>query len=449
MYVGSRVLRRQIYERLASCMSRRYLNHGPSRAITSKIFEKYHNNHPQQNLLRRLPIQPITGQFSYRFYGKKSPPAFDGKSRSSTAQNDDDDDWSDKDWSSDDEYFEDKNEKTDLAVPNAVPEIFPKVPLIAVKYPIFPKFSKILEVSDPKLIKRLEWCVGNYTPYAGVFVLKDFESETANVTDINQVHPVGTFIKIGEMERRGNKLHLIATGHRRIKIIRPIDRLTVHPSDTEARKENDDNVEKKPIESASPEPAKAIEKETVRERVRERVRDKVKDKGDYVNVKRAPTPPPTPPPTEDPDAESKDNGPTYIHMVETENMTSSEVDTQSTEYKAITLEIVSTVRQIITENPFIQEAVKQMLGENLNVAENPAYLADLAAAITSARPAELQQIMEEEDVIYRNLVNAISHLKLISNFVSSPRADNKKDALIIGIGQKGNGSVEFTTQIGC
>lgn len=399
MYVCSRVLRRQVSERLASCLSRRNLSYGPTRAITSKVFEEFHQNRLQ------LPSTPaITGTFIHRFYCNKRPPA----SSSYDDDEDDDDPWTEDDWSSDDEPIR----RTDLAVSNTVPEHFPKVPLIGIKYPIFPKFSKIVEVSDPKLIHRLEWCVANYVPYAGVFVLKDSDSETTAVTDINQVHPVGTFIKIGEMERRGNKLHLIATGHRRIKIVRALamheHKMVKEEGENKTKVGADekpkDSGEKKPIDSSDPPKVISdvknganVSSETPKADA-PKPKDNgvkppwwktpVKPKNTYVAV-RSPHERYNPP---------KSNGLDTIQMVETENMTAGEVDKQSTEYKAITLEIVSTIRQIITENAFIQEAVKQMLGENLNVADNPAYLADLAAAITSAIPAELQQILNEEDV---------------------------------------------------
>lgn len=400
MYIRSLVLRQQISDRLASCLSKRNLSYGTTRTITSHTFEKFHHNqHRHQQLQPILSTQTLGGHFSYRFYSKKSSSNFNDKPQSSSA-NDGDDDGndegyhvSDTDWSDSDEYWAENNEKTDLTVPDAVPEIFPRVPLIATKYPIFPKFTKILEVTDPKLIQRLEWSVRTYAPYAGVFVLKDPESETTNVTDIKQVHQVGTFIKIGEMERRGNKLLLIATGHRRIKIIRSID-----PEKLQAADE------------------KALEKQGGEKGAEKKPGHPKEKKGDYVRVKH---PPPVPPATVDAGTDKpKDDGLPVIQMVETENMMTSKVDKQSTEYKAITLEIVSTIRHIITENPFIQETVKQMLGENLNVADNPAYLADLAAAITSARPAELQEIVEEEDVNLFVLFFFLSknyYLKLITS----------------------------------
>lgn len=375
MYVCSRVLRRNVSERLASCVSRRNLSYGPTRAITSKAFEQFHQN---RLLLPSTPV--ITGTFIHRFYGSKPPRA------SSDYDDDDYDGWSSDDgWSTDDE----PNIGNDLALPNAVPERFPTVPLIGVKYPIFPKFSKIVEVSDPKLIHRLEWCVAHFVPYAGVFVLKDSDSEATTVTDLNQVHPVGTFIKIGEMERRGDKLHLIATGYRRIKIVQAL------PSHEEGKNEATFKV---PIAAVTPKvesdvndangSSESSKTGVVRPPWWTKTVERKTD--NYHDVSRSTAHDKYMPP--------KIDGPETIQLVLTENLSTGEVDKQSTEYKAITLEIVSTIRQIISENPFIQETVKQMLGENLNVADNPAYLADLAAAITSAVPAELQQILNEQNV---------------------------------------------------
>lgn len=385
MYVSSVILRRQISERLALCLSRRNLSYGSARAITSKIFEKFHENQ-QQNQVRFLPIQTITGPFTYRHMhsGRKPPSSSDNKPSSASGDDDSSDDgedylWSDRDWSSGDDYSDGKTQKTDLALPNTVPDFFPRVPLIAMKYPIFPKFSKILEVSDPKLIQRLQWAVGSYAPYAGVFLLKDPESESTQVTNINQLHPIGTFVKIGEMERRGDQLHLIATGHRRIQLIRAVDEeprrktvLTIKdimkPTGGKVKVADNNN--------------KSIPSKTEISKVADDNNISISTKTENIDAK-------TP----------KNDVPKQIYMVETENVASSDIDKQSTEYKAVTLEIVSSIREIIAQNPFIQETVKQMLGENLNVADNPAYLADLAAAITSARPAELQQILEEKDVI--------------------------------------------------
>lgn len=399
MYVCSRVVRRHFTERLVACVSRRNLSYGPTRAITSKIFEKFHQNQQQQwDQFRITPAYTLTaGPFASRFYSRKPPSNTNDKPQSAANDSSGDDDdtlppvnWSDSDWS-DDEFFADAR-KTDLALPNAVPDIFPKVPLIALKYPIFPKFSKIIAVSDPKLIQRLEWSVASSTPYAGVFVLKDTESDATEVTDLSQVYPVGTFIKIGEMERRGDKMHLIVTGHRRIKITRAITKEPVYKWPNSPKLKDNGNASKPEAESRN-----ILEgpKPFARSRATEKVADNDAAKNDYVNVGR----PSNPPPSEKEETETpKTDGPPTIIMVETENMKIGEVDKESTEYKAITLEIVSTIRQIITENTFIQEAVKQMLGENLNVADNPAYLADLATAITSARPEEQQKVLEEEDV---------------------------------------------------
>ena len=58
-----------------------------------------------------------------------------------------------------------------LPATQIVPDTWPTVPVIAVnKHPVFPKFVKIVEVSDPKLMAILRRKVRLNQPYAGVFV---------------------------------------------------------------------------------------------------------------------------------------------------------------------------------------------------------------------------------------------------------------------------------------
>lgn len=382
MLACSRILKTRFSGQLTSCVLKRSLHYGPTRILTSTTFERFRNN--QQPLLR----QSQSGHLAYRFYAKQP---FDNSSSSNN--NDDPNRAADEEfWYSDedgefDESEDEEDERSDIALPSSVPLQFPVVPMIAVKYPIFPKFSKILEVTDRNLIKSLEMMVELRTPYAGVFVLKDPESESTMVTNVDQVHRVGTFIKIGEMEKRGDKLNLIATGHRRIKLIRQLEATTPQATTPKAKTSsaNRDAILAK-LEACVVKQDEKLKDETEQTdgAKKKKAAKELKDEKERKNAKEE---------TDEKNAKSNS-----VILVETENMRSSGVDKQSTEYKAITLEMVSTIREIISENPFIQEAVKQMLGENLNVAENPAYLADLAAAITSARPEELQQIIEEEDV---------------------------------------------------
>ncbi|KAL1435426.1 hypothetical protein MTO96_000103 [Rhipicephalus appendiculatus] len=80
------------------------------------------------------------------------------------------------------------------------------------------------------------------------------------------------------------------------------------------------------------------------------------------------------------------------------------------EMKAVTQEIVKTIRDIIALNPLYRESIQQMIQAGQRVVDNPVYLSDLGAALTGAESHELQQILEETDISKRLLL-ALSLLK--------------------------------------
>lgn len=95
--------------------------------------------------------------------------------------------------------------------------------------------------------------------------------------------------------------------------------------------------------------------------------------------------------------------PQPILMVEVENVVHDKFTT-SEETKALTQEIIKTIRDIIALNPLYRESIQQMLHQGQRVVDNPVYLADLGAALTAAEPADLQQVIEETSVItYYNI----------------------------------------------
>ena len=105
----------------------------------------------------------------------------------------------------------------------SVPDNFPIVPIIPVTHsPLFPKISppKLLEVTDKWLIDILQRQWNLSQPYAGTF-LRQNESETGEVVyDLNDIHHVGTFVRISDMVvTEEGKLRMAVDGHRRIQII--------------------------------------------------------------------------------------------------------------------------------------------------------------------------------------------------------------------------------------
>uniref|UniRef100_A0A8C0BVJ8 Lon protease homolog, mitochondrial n=1 Tax=Buteo japonicus TaxID=224669 RepID=A0A8C0BVJ8_9AVES len=193
-------------------------------------------------------------------------------------------------------------------------------------------------------------------PYAGVFLKKDDNNESDVVEDLNEIYQMGTFVQIHEMQDLGDKLRMIVMGHRRIRINKQLE---VEPEEPE-NKQKIRRKQKRSKKEAEEEPG-------------------AKDQPVEVVL--------------DPVAASSQE----VLMVEVENVVHE--DFQITEeVKALTAEIVKTIRDIIALNPLYRESVLQMMQAGQRVVDNPIYLSDMGAALTGAESHELQDILEETSV---------------------------------------------------
>lgn len=76
------------------------------------------------------------------------------------------------------EYHEEKTQSTHPSLPATVvvPEVWPHVPIIPInRNPVFPRFIKLVEVSNPVLIDLIRRKVRLNQPYAGIFLKKSEE----------------------------------------------------------------------------------------------------------------------------------------------------------------------------------------------------------------------------------------------------------------------------------
>ncbi|XP_029470807.1 lon protease homolog, mitochondrial [Rhinatrema bivittatum] len=254
--------------------------------------------------------------------------------------------------------------------PLLVPEVFPNVPLIAVtRNPVFPRFIKIIEVKNPKLVELLRQKVRLAQPYAGIFLKKDDNNESDVVENLNEIYQMGTFVQIHEMQDLGDKLRMIVMGHRRIRINK---KLNVEAEDVvEENKKKSGRKMKRPKKESGDDAA-------AREQMMELVIESVSTTSEVL-------------------------------MVEVDNV--EHEDFQVTEeVKALTAEIVKTVRDIIALNPLYRESVLQMMQAGQRVVDNPIYLSDMGAALTGAESQELQDVLEETNIPKR-LYKALSLLK--------------------------------------
>ncbi|XP_061744502.1 lon protease homolog, mitochondrial [Nerophis ophidion] len=264
-----------------------------------------------------------------------------------------------------------------------VPEVFPDVPLVAVsRNPVFPRFIKIIEVKNKELMELLRRKVRLAQPYAGVFLKKDDTNESDVVESLDAVYATGTFVQIHEMQDLGDKLRMIVMGHRRVRITK---RLEVELEEAAPPSEAESGQQAKPAARRKAKRSRRDQAGTLSEQMEDKI----------VEADLMPEREPLPS--------------ANILMVEVDNV-HHEQFTVTEEVKALTAEIVKTIRDIIALNPLYRESVLQMMQAGQRVVDNPIYLSDMGAALTGAESHELQDVLEETNIPKR-LYKALSLLK--------------------------------------
>jgi len=210
----------------------------------------------------------------------------------------------------------------------------------------------------------------------------DENDESEVVGDLSQIHPIGTFVQIHELQDLGDKLRMVVMAHRRIKI----NELIVEDAVETAEAAQDDNV--------------APSKRKIKNRTsRKRKEDKVEAVEDSPATEKS---------AADDEPPLVQQSPQVL-MVQVENVVHDKF-VMNEEVKALTQEIIKTIRDILALNPLYRESIQQMLHQGQRVVDNPVYLADLGAALTAAEPADLQEVINEINIPKR-LVLTLSLLK--------------------------------------
>ncbi|XP_050349891.1 lon protease homolog, mitochondrial isoform X2 [Nymphalis io] len=249
----------------------------------------------------------------------------------------------------------------------AVPEVWPQVPVIAInRNPVFPRFIKLIEISNPALIDLIRRKVKLNQPYIGIFLRKKEDEKSDVVSNLDDLHQVGVFAQIHEMQDMDYKLRLVVMAHRRIKITGQFV---------------EDEVETGPAESDA-------------ERRRRKHRNTRRQRNDSDS---------------EGEKETKKTQTDQVMMVKVENLMHEKFQ-QNEEVKALSQEVIKTIRDIINMNPLYRESLHHMLAQGQRVVDNPVYLGDLGAALTGAEPHELQAVLEEMDIPKR-LMMSLSLLK--------------------------------------
>lgn len=109
----------------------------------------------------------------------------------------------------------------------SVPEVYPRVLALPIaRRPLFPGFYKAVVIRNPSVVAAIKEMMKRGQPYLGAFLLKDENTDSDVITDINSVHQVGVFAQItsifaantGSGEDKDEGLTAVLYPHRRIKM---------------------------------------------------------------------------------------------------------------------------------------------------------------------------------------------------------------------------------------
>eukprot|EP00730_Choanoeca_flexa_P020270 TRINITY_DN9909_c0_g1_i2.p1 TRINITY_DN9909_c0_g1~~TRINITY_DN9909_c0_g1_i2.p1 ORF type:complete len:953 (+),score=260.68 TRINITY_DN9909_c0_g1_i2:119-2977(+) len=216
-----------------------------------------------------------------------------------------------------------------LVGPVQPPAFWPEaVVLPLARHPVFPKFVRMIEITDKAMVDRIQQLRRARHPFVGAFLLKPDTYDEANppsqIDALSEVEPIGTFCQIHEMSTtREGYLRVMLEGLRRIHITGQVQA-------------------SEPIEDQSDTPMPLVAK--------------------------------------------------------IDNLTDEPFDRSSQEIKALSHEVIASVRDVVSLNPMYRENMNRVSELGSRNLDNPVHLCDFAAALTSGEPEELQAILEELNI---------------------------------------------------
>lgn len=297
-----------------------------------------------------------------------------------------------------------KAQGRDIAKPT-VPDVYPQVLAIPISQrPLFPGFYKAITIRDPNVISAVQELLKRGQSYVGAFLLKDQDSSQDVINDPSEVYDVGTFCQITGAFPSGhdnNKaLQAVLYPHRRIKLTELIP-----PNRTEVVGAEDTGAAQATIENASSaEPAKQTDAENkggdIVASFEEQNTDKDKDKD--VQTK---APPPVAP------TSFLKTWP--VSLVNVENLADEPFDKRSPTIRALISEIVNTCKETANVNHLFRDHVSAfaMSQSAANIADEPAKLADFAAAVSGGGEMEEAQNVLAALNIEQRLSKALEVIK--------------------------------------
>ena len=289
-----------------------------------------------------------------------------------------------------------------LAKPS-IPEVYPQVMAIPIaKRPLFPGFYKAITIRDPAVVAAIQEMMKRGQPYVGAFLFKDEATDKDIIEKMEDVHDVGVFAQItSSFPVNGEQTSLTAVlyPHRRIRMT------ALMPPSRDQGKEQIHSV---------------VEVQPVRDEKSKGQDGTIESQGDVVASFEEPA--------KDPSTHLAVYEPTAflrkypVSLVNVENLSEEPYDKKNDTIKALTSEIIGVFKEVAQLNSVFKDqihdfSVSQSAG---NVIEEPAKLADFAAAVSAGDIGELQEVLSEMNVeqrlhkAYLVLKNELMNAKLQS-----------------------------------
>ena len=311
-----------------------------------------------------------------------------------------------------------------------ISEIYPQMLALPIsRRPLFPGFYKAVVISDERVMKAIQEMLERQQPYVGAFMLRDSERDTDVIENVDDVYDVGVLAQItsafpSKDEKTGKEtMTALLYPHRRIKLnslIPPKEEEIEENIDTQNVDKNHLNqkqVTKIPkieniivekvnepqvhsngsLEKVNSEVAKmSVDKETPTSE-RQAV---VKNEGTETQIIRK----------QQEDGEDIENPTEFlkdynVSLVNISNLEDEPFNRKSPIINALTSEILKVFKEISQLNTMFREQIAtfsaSIQSATTNIFEEPARLADFAAAVSAGEEEELQDILSSLNIEHR------------------------------------------------
>ncbi|KAL3238192.1 ATP-dependent Lon protease PIM1 RNJ42_00525 [Nakaseomyces bracarensis] len=292
-----------------------------------------------------------------------------------------------------------------------LPDVYPQMLALPIsRRPLFPGFYKAVVISEPRVMKAIKEMEQRQQPYIGAFMLKDSNKDTDIIHDRNDVHEVGVLAQVtsafpSKDEKTGKEtMTALLYPHKRIKIdeLYPPKDVKIEDIVVEKIVDAPESETSSPKAEVEVEAAQQVnEKDSAAEIATESVvpEQKVAEETAVESTEE----------TSD-EMESFENPTEFLKefnvtLVNVSNLEDEPFDIKSPIINALTSEILKVFKEISQLNSMFREQIAtfsaSIQSATTNIFEEPAKLADFAAAVSAGEEEELQDVLASLNIEQR------------------------------------------------